>query len=297
MSGGGWFGREGQNGMRVSVSVGEYAKTPYCVPGLETNVYCAEELCYCLRENAYLLDLSLMNDGLLNWLGQECGLKELAKMLYPLVHKQGSLSSFAVTILQYVGLYENSVVREVERVLKQGVGLSAIERRKTQVDYLVRKKKYASAVKGYEALLQKWREQDAQGGALPAAGCLAAIWHNKGVAYAGMMLYDRAAECFLRAYELDGSEESSTDYLAAMRMQLSEEEYVAFVTEHAELYHDTIEMEKKLGQASLEWEQQPDCLRLRNRKVLRDSDRQKYLEESERLVNALKDNYRRTAEV
>ena len=35
--------------MRVSVCVGDYAKKPYCVPGLEVNVFCLEELCCCLK--------------------------------------------------------------------------------------------------------------------------------------------------------------------------------------------------------------------------------------------------------
>lgn len=189
--------------MRISVSVGEYAKTPYYVPGIERNVYCMEELCYCIKEDAFLLDLTFLNDDLLDWIEGECGLKELAKALFPLVHKQGSLSSFAVTILQYVGLYDSDTIKQTEQVLKQAAGLSAIERRKTQIDHMVRKKMYLMALNGYDALLQKWQEQDAQGAPLPAVSCLAAIWHNKGVAYAGMMRYDRAAECFLKACELE----------------------------------------------------------------------------------------------
>ena len=51
--------------MRVSVCVGNYAKTPYCVPGLEMNVYSMEELCHCMKENAFFLDTALMEDGLL----------------------------------------------------------------------------------------------------------------------------------------------------------------------------------------------------------------------------------------
>ena len=64
--------------MRISICVGDYAKTPYCIPGLEINVRSMEELCYCMRENAYMLDLSLLDDGLVRWIEQECGLKELA---------------------------------------------------------------------------------------------------------------------------------------------------------------------------------------------------------------------------
>ena len=70
--------------MRVSVCVGNYAETPYCIPGLGINVYSMEELCYCLKENAFLLDFSMMNDALADWIDRACGLRELAKTLYPL---------------------------------------------------------------------------------------------------------------------------------------------------------------------------------------------------------------------
>lgn len=282
--------------MRISVSVGEYAKVPYCVPGIERNVYCVEELCYCIRENAFLLDLTFLDDGLLDWLGRECGLLELSRALYPMVHRKGSLSSFATAILKYVGLYDEGAVQETEQVLKQGAGLSAIEKRKAQVDHLVGKKKYSEALKGYDALLEKWQEQSAAGAALPAPSTLSAIWHNRGVALAGLMNYERAAECFLRALELDGAPESRAGYLAAVRMGMPEDEYVTFIAEHGELYQDSLELEKKLEQSAALWEQQPDYLLLYNRRERRESDRVKYLEESGHLAQALKDSYRSAKE-
>lgn len=277
--------------MRVSVCVGDYAKTPYCIPGLGVNVFSMEELCYCMKENAFLLDLSLLNDELLGWIEGECRLRELARALHPLVHKQGSLSALVVAILRYVGLYDRDTVLEVEQTLRQGAGLSGIERRKRQVDSLVSKKRYKAALKGYDQLLEKWQETES---GVPAAGFLAAIWHNKGVAFAGLMLYDSASECFGRAYELSGDEESRLDYLAAMRMELSQKDYVDFVSRHGELYGSTLELEKRFQQVTQEWERQPDYLRLCGRREYEyRQDVQKAREENERMLHALKDNYRK----
>lgn len=278
--------------MRVSVCVGDYAKTPYCIPGLEVNVYCMEELCYCLKENAFLLDLSLMNDGLLHWIDQDCGLRELSRALHPLVHKQGSLSGFVGTIMDFVGMYDAAAIREVEQVLKQGAGLSRIEKRKSQVDYLVRKKKYLSAVREYDGLMAKWRELESVGEPLPAASCLADILHNKGVALTGLMLYERAAECFLEAYDIDGSQDCYRDYLAAKRMTLTESEYVAFAAEQAAGYGQALALEKDIEHMVAEWEQQPEYLIINGRRERRSQDKQQYYEESERLIQTLKDSYR-----
>ena len=276
----------------VNVCVGDYAKTPYCIPGLEMNVYSMEELCYCLKENSFLLDLTLMNDRLLHWIEQECGLKELSRILHPLVHRKGSLSAFVDMILGYVGLYGEPVRREVEQTLKQGAGLSRIEKRKNQVDYLVKKKKYLAAVREYDSLLSKWRELEEAEEPLPAVGCLSAILHNKGVALAGLMLYARAAECFLSAYEADGDPNCYRDYLAAKRMELSEDAYVAFAAGQREGYEYTLDLEKDIDKFMEEWEQQPEYLLLFNRREARSFDRQRYYMEGERLIRTLKDSYR-----
>ena len=58
--------------MKASLCVGEYCENAYNVEGLDIRVYSMEELCYCLKENAFLLDLSIMNDKLVDWIGEEC---------------------------------------------------------------------------------------------------------------------------------------------------------------------------------------------------------------------------------
>lgn len=281
--------------MRISVCVGNYGTIPYCVPGLEINVYCMEELCFVLKENAFLLDLSLMNDGLLDWIRGECGLKELAGALSPLIHRQGSLSAFVVAILRFVGLYDESTVSEVEQVLKRGAGLSSIEKKKSQADYLVRKKKYNAAIRGYDSLIEKWQEQSVEGEILPASECLALIWHNKGVAFAGLMTYAKAADCFLKAYETENRKDFYRDYLAAKRMEMTENEYVSFAAGNAEGYELALELEKDMERLTDEWEQQPEYMRLYGLSELKSGDgRQRYYEESERLSQTLKDSYRRS---
>ncbi len=281
--------------MRISVCVGNYAKKPYCVPGLEMNVYSMEELCYCMRENAFFLDTSLMEDRLLHWIEGECGLGELAKGLHPLVHRQGSLSAFVLAILRYVGFFDEAVLQETESLLRQGAGLTGLEKSKSQMDYLVKKKKFRQALRGYDELLKSLEEAqgaDAEKGGSAKKEFLAKIWHNKAVAYAGLMFYGKAAECFRIAYEWDGSEEYCVDYLAAKRMELSEEEYVDFAAGHGEWHSCALELERKLKRAREEWEQQPDYLRLYNRKDLKSKDRRRFYEDNRRLTQALKESYR-----
>lgn len=282
--------------MRISICVGKYAAVPYCVPGLELSVHCIEELCYCIRENAFLIDASLMNDDLVNWIDKDCDLTDLAKELYPMVHKKGSLSSFVTMILEFTGLYDGTVTGEVEQTLKKGAGLSGIEKRKSQIDYLVKKKKYGAAIRGYEELLSQWQETLKEGGELPAGKVRSGILHNKGVAFAGLMLYAQAAECFLEAYGIEKDSRMYEDYLAAKRMELAEEAYIAFAAENPQGYEAALKLEQKMEELKKNWRLQPEFLRLQERKGFReDGEMQKYCEDNEQIAQALKSSYRISA--
>lgn len=282
--------------MRISICVGKYAAVPYCVPGLELSVHCIEELCYCIRENAFLIDASLMNDDLVNWIDKDCGLTDLAKELYPMVHKKGSLSSFVTMILEFTGLYDGTVTGEVEQTLKKGAGLSGIEKRKSQIDYLVKKKKYGAAIRGYEELLSQWQETLKEGSELPAGKVRSGILHNKGVAFAGLMLYAQAAECFLEAYGIEKDSRMYEDYLAAKRMELAEEAYIAFAAENPQGYEAALKLEQKMEELKKNWRLQPEFLRLQERKGFReDGEMQKYCEDNEQIAQALKSSYRISA--
>ena len=283
--------------MKASLCVGEYCENAYNVEGLDIRVYSMEELCYCLKENAFLLDLSIMNDKLVDWIGEECKVWELAKQLYPMVHKQGSLSVFVVTILQYVGMYDPEEILQVEQVLKQGAGLSNLEKRKSQIDYMVEKRKYAAAIRGYDMLLETWNHLEQEGKELPAGKVRAAILHNKGVALTGLMFYDKAAYYFNEAWKTDPDREHLDAYLAAKRMELTEDAYVAFTAQNPENYTESLELEKRIEQFEREWEQQPEYRQLRLRGDWRVNDRVKYDAENERLTQALKNSYRTSVSV
>lgn len=279
--------------MGLSLCVGNYATTPYCITSLGIQVYCMEELCYCLRENAFLLDFSVMDEYLIDWIDNECGVSELANELYLMVRKQGTLSAFVTLIMEYVGLYDAEIIQEVERVLKEGSGLSGIEKRKKQIDYLVRKKKYPLAVQRYDDLLMEWNPEYGQETQMPGEYVKAEILHNKGVALAHMMVYGTAAECFRQAYEIDGAQASYEAYLAAKRMELEEREYLAFIAQVPDSYEKSLALEKRIEQLEKEFASQESGRKISELRLWRfEGDKQKYYDELERITRVLKENYR-----
>lgn len=279
--------------MKSYLCVGDYSSVPYVIQGLEIRVYCMEELCYALKENAFLLDASLMGDGLVKWIREYCGLDELADSLHPMVHRKGSLSAFVGEILRYVGLYEEETVRQVEQVLKKGAGLSSLEKRKEQVDYLTKKKKYMAAIRGYDSLLLSWEELRNTAGETMTEGLKADVYHNKGVAYSRLMQYRQAAECFLQAYRVGGNQEEYLCFLGAKRLELPEKQYIAFASGEMEHYDLTLELEKKMEEIHRDFQLHPEKQMLDQRQLLRESgNRQRYYEDSDNLCKALKNAYR-----
>jgi hypothetical protein len=252
-----------------------------------------EELCFCMRENAFLLDMSLMNEQLAEWIDRECKLTELARELYPIIRKSGTLSSFVTLIMEYVGLYDAEVIQEVERTLREGSGLSSLEKRKNQVDYMVKKGKFLSAAGQYDELLSNWEKADTGEERLPGACVKAAILHNKGVALAALLDYDGAASCFLQANAVEADERHYQSYLAAKRMSMAEGDYLSFLATKAESYEPSLALEKRIEQLQGEYEQSEEHHRLEQLQEWHSgNERQKYYEELENIAQSLKDKYR-----
>ncbi len=274
--------------MKAIACLGNYAKVPYYFDKLDIRVFCMEELCCCLKENAFLLGAEIMQDSLLKFIGNECDVPQLARELYPLVHKKGNVSTFVSMILEYVGFYPPEEINQVEQVLKQGTHLSDYEKQKIQIDYMAEKKKYASALEEYERLYAS----------MPKDLKAAAILHNMGVVYANMMMYKKAAERFLKAYEISGVNASFVAYLGAKRFELTDREYVDFVAELTDQYANEMELEKLLEQVNEAWENSAGYLGMVNMKEWRQEGRiNKYEEESEMILENLKNEYKSSVQL
>ena len=113
----------------------------------------------------------------------------------------------------------------------------------------------------------------------------------------GLMLYDKAALYFKEAWQTVPDREHLDAYLAAKRMELPEDEYVAFAAQNPENYTESLELEKRIEQFEREWEQQPEYRQLQLRGTWRTEDRVKYDAENERLTQALKNSYRTSVSV
>lgn len=276
--------------MKAVVCLGEYAKSSYCFEKLGVSVYSIEELCFCLKENAFLLGREIMHDKLLQFIDTQCDLPQLAKNLYSLVHHKGSLSAFVTLIMEYVGFYDTETIRSVESTIKNNSGLTDYEKRKLRIDYLATHGKCSVALEEYDDLIEALEKaEDIKRNEAVLTDAL----HNKGMILASLHLYGEAAECFKRSYEIGGESQALKRFLLAKRMELTEKEYIALIAGMPGAYELSLQIEKQLEEWETKWTQSATFMGLQNMKEWKTKGEvQRYEEECDQLIDALKEEYR-----
>ncbi len=271
---------------RLTEPVGRYAEHPYYIAQTDTSVYCVEELCFTLCQNTFLLDRGLLDLKLAKWLDEECGLRELARPLYGLINQNGSPSAFVGIILEYTHYGTEKKRQETEELLRIGADMDVSTRRKHFADYLVGNGRYAQAVMEYEKVLEE----------IPSMNYVmrSELLHNKGVALCRLFSFAEAAEAFLLAYQENPAfEEAALSYLAALRMTVSEEEYITFIVEHPMWHEQSLEVEKRLEKSRIDYENSEEYKKLTG--VLERRDTEYYKAVSEKLTQMQRD-YRKMVE-
>ncbi len=270
---------------RALLCVGKYAETPYRFESICVNVYCVEELCYLLSTNPFVADGGIMNRELAEWIDRECGLTNLSHQLLLLLNKGMQPGVFIDTILDYVGYNTQKERERIRTALSGSAGLSQYERRKKQADYLLKNKRFRSAVMEYDKLLSELPETE---NTMKAAVC-----HNMGVAYGKMFQFESAAEYFREAYETDGDETSAIQYLIAVRKQLTEGQYISFIADKDNYYELSLKVEKLVETAREQFEATRQNRMLSALTIYKEEgNTASYYREIDKIIEELKDSYR-----
>lgn len=181
------------------------ASQPYTVAVTGAKVYAIEELCYYLCENLYLVDDSILDLELCQWLEAELRMPVLADVLRGCLRRNASCADFVETLLRESGYCDEKELYEIHKILARMMEMSGRERLKIRADRLVMNKKYALALMEYIKLLQKGEPAPANKEERKLNGN---IWHNIGLIYANLFLFAQAEACFETAYSFNYSSKS-----------------------------------------------------------------------------------------
>ena len=195
------------------------AGKPYFIENISTNIYSIEELCFYLYHNIFLIDESIVNEYLCDWIRDELGLKQLYKTLYMHLEKGDGIASFVLPIFREIGYLTTQMQRAFAEELGRVEAQPEDVRQKLKGDYLVSSGMYAAAVHEYEHLLKS--SSPSNQGAVFYAG----VWNNLGSAYARQFRFREAGDCYLEAWKLSSTKEMLRRYVSVLPLFLSQQEY------------------------------------------------------------------------
>lgn len=230
----------------VCLCIGNYAKKPFYVKFSENYLYSMEELCYYFIEKIYVIDQELMSFDLVTWIREECGLKELADELETFVRKKVSLAIFVTTILEKTGIYDNEVIKKVEKILREQAELSPYERWKRKADYDYQAGRFRQALRVYSDLLKETPMEQTQ--------LRATLYYNMASVYAMDFAYEQAAAYYEESNRLVESKQTRLAYILAVKRSMSDYEFGAFMRSHGEWKEEFEEIEVLMEQALETWE-------------------------------------------
>ena len=263
---------------RILTVAGRLADTPYRIRKIERNVYSAEELCYSLAQCADFMDEEIMDPALADWLSESCGLHELGRLLHGMLRGRHTPKDFVGMILRECACLPAGKTAKVIARMEEGRGMASFSRDLTRAQNLAGRGHMRQAQNTYTELLDKLPDME--------RGTRAQIWKEKGLHYADSFLFERAADCFRKAYELAPVSEYAFWYVASLYMYLDGDSYRRFLEENPDFYESAYQVEQRAARAESRFKSGSESRQLRRLRQLRRENQNEAF--SSRLGNTLK---------
>lgn len=195
------------------------AKQPYEIGRIHRRIYTIEELCYFICNHLYLIDYTIMNEPLCDWMEDELLLDDLAKNLRQILRQHGSVEQFIMTILASSSIYTKAELNEIQDILTKLKNQKPIEKQKYKADNLLESGAVKSAISIYQSILREETDESINGKFYGKVyGCL-------GAAYGRLFLYEEAAKMYETAFQICEEESMLKAYLYACYRYMPENEY------------------------------------------------------------------------
>lgn len=218
------------------------AKQPYEITRVHIRIYTIEELCYYVCNNLYLIDYTIMNRQLCEWLDAELGLGELAKELSDELAKNCSEEQFVLTLLRGSDIYAQSEINKIQGILESLQNQKEVEKTKYKADTLLESGECSAAILVYQSLIYgTWDDSVDKSFYGRVYACL-------GTAYGRLFLYEEAAQAYKEAYDICNDMDMLRAYLYCCRQGYPREEYVKMLSGNS-LYLSTDSVLKEQARA------------------------------------------------
>ncbi len=174
---------------------GEIAAHPYYVKLLGIRLYSAEELCYYIYNNLFLIEDDFISRTLLLFLREEVKLTGLADKIEKSYHGPADLDMALLLILREVGYYNELEIARFQEKANRLRKQNPLERLRERADQLFTRGRYECAIREYSRILYAKRDLRLK------SYFYAQVLQHMGAAYMQLGLCDEALECLEASYK------------------------------------------------------------------------------------------------
>ena len=195
------------------------AREPYEIARIQRRIYTIEELCYYLCNHLYLIDYTIMNQQLCDWVRDELELAELAEALKAHLEQNGSKEQFVMLILKYSAIYSAGELKQMQDTLDKFKNQKPVEKQKYKADNLLEGGSVKAAIAIYQQILSEDEDESVEGRFYGRVyGCL-------GAAYGRLFMYKEAAKMYEAAYQICEEQSMLKAYVYACKRYMTKKEY------------------------------------------------------------------------
>ena len=200
------------------------AEHPYEISRVHHKIYTIEELCYYMCNNLYLIDYTIVNEKLCDWLEEELELIELTENLRQVLHQHGSVEQFIVTILAHSSIYTTAELKGIRDILEKLKNQKPIEKQKYKADNLLQNGALKSAILIYQSIIYGETDDSVDG------RFYGKVYACLGAAYGRLFLYEEAAKMYETAFQICEEESMLKAYVYACKQYMPQKEYKLFIS-------------------------------------------------------------------
>ncbi|WHE86154.1 tetratricopeptide repeat protein [Lachnoanaerobaculum gingivalis] len=169
-------------------------KKPFNIEVLSLNIHSYEELCYIIFENPILVTEGIVSDTLVEFIRDDLNLEVLADNVKRKMSNGTADEDILVYIIDSCSLYNNAEKIIFRNAMGKIKKMAVHEVAKQRADYMFYIGKYDLAKKYYLEILDMDTKAE--------NGFIGSVYHNLGVIYANLFLYEEALDALKKSYEL-----------------------------------------------------------------------------------------------
>lgn len=242
---------------RVYTCVGRMASVPYTIKNACVRVNCIEELCFYIVNNAHFIEDDFIDTDMLTWFEEECNLPALARKVRSAARSDNRSERLIRTILENVHCCSEDEIDETVNVLKANRNISPLEKLRIRGDFFLKNEKYSLAESTYQDLIHMLDPKK-------DTTLLAFCYHNLGVVYARLFMFESAADLFKQAYDIDGDMEHMVQYQACYRMIYNDDTFLRRIASNSNNLDAVGELENRLDAIVKKWNESDEAMRIRS---------------------------------